>query len=220
MVKKGRKTAPGKGKTPAPKVVPEPEEKSTKGKGKAPKTPKDVLLGDPSSEEEEEEEISDIEEPEPEGSTELSQPNPSTKAKRPKAVTLVLSMEVQEDLVDWLRDNPILYDRTRVDFKMKEKKNQLWEQKAKAMKEKDPELDITGGYKISALPPETGPICQIFRLFSGGLVSLLIAILIFSILQLQGSGSSTSGTRRCGPYTLGPRARSRARASPAPEPVI
>ena len=52
---------------------------------------------------------------------------------------LNLSQEQEEDLANWLQDNPMLYNKGSRDYKDTEKKKKLWEDKAK-------ELDMTGKY--------------------------------------------------------------------------
>ena len=45
-----------------------------------------------------------------------------------------LDPEQEEDVADWLKDHPALYDKKHVDFKKKEKKDYLFQQKADQLK--------------------------------------------------------------------------------------
>lgn len=56
----------------------------------------------------------------------------SQPSKRRKA-SLILSDDQEEDVIEWLKEHPVLYTKTMRDYKDRAKKMQLWEEKAKEM---------------------------------------------------------------------------------------
>jgi hypothetical protein len=147
-----------------------PKEKAKAAKAKAKAVPPPVpppagVVVEESDEEEDEEDelVEEVEEAAKDGGPAPPPAAAAPKAKRTKAPALTLSNEVQDALVEWVRDNPILYDRNRSDFKLTDKKNQLWAGKAQAMNADDPSLEITGEHQIKALQ-----ISLIFNIFYFG----------------------------------------------------
>lgn len=59
------------------------------------------------------------------------------KTKRAKRDPLRLSEAESADMAEWLRQNPILYDRNREDFHLKPKREKLWQRKAEELKVED-----------------------------------------------------------------------------------
>ena len=47
---------------------------------------------------------------------------------------MIIPEEVEEDLAEWFRSNPVLYDRTEGDWKNTQYKNRLYEEKGASLK--------------------------------------------------------------------------------------
>ena len=67
------------------------------------------------------------EEADEEGDDQLPDIEPSTKRRK---VTLALTEEQEEGLVDWFKDNEIFYNRSLREFKNKDKKERMMSEKA------------------------------------------------------------------------------------------
>ena len=55
------------------------------------------------------------------------------KKKSKKKDALYLTDEQQDDIIQWLQDNPIVYNRRLREYRNTEKKHKLWEDKAREM---------------------------------------------------------------------------------------
>ena len=53
------------------------------------------------------------------------------KVKRQKVAPIHLTQQQEEDIIDWYKSKPCLYDKGKADFKLREMKEELWEEKAK-----------------------------------------------------------------------------------------
>ena len=74
----------------------------------------------------------------------VSSPTPSGSSSTPKRVCK-LSEEHEIHILDWMRDNPMLWDQKHLDFKNKAKRDRMWEDMARDLKLSTPVLRT--GYK-------------------------------------------------------------------------
>ena len=58
---------------------------------------------------------------------------PQGKKKRARKTAYSLSVAEEEVMLDFLRDNPILWDIKKMDYRNKQKKDKLWDDQARAM---------------------------------------------------------------------------------------
>ena len=54
--------------------------------------------------------------------------------KKSRAKSVLLDLEQEQDVVDWLKSHPELYDIHKKDFRKTELKLELWQAKAKSLK--------------------------------------------------------------------------------------
>ena len=55
------------------------------------------------------------------------------KRKKKKAVPLTLTEQQEDDVVEWIRDNPILYSKGLKEYKDTARKQRLWEEKGREL---------------------------------------------------------------------------------------
>ena len=55
------------------------------------------------------------------------------KAKKPRKDPLTLSDQAEADLVEWIKDNPMLYDKSLTDYRKAAKKREMWTIKAESL---------------------------------------------------------------------------------------
>ena len=97
--------------------------------------------------EEEEEEQGDDDEVEPPAAVQpTAQPIQTKRKRQKKTEAYPFSVEQENDIGEWYRDNEILYNKRHQDFKNTEKKNKLFEDKAASL---DP--PCTRKYNLSYL---------------------------------------------------------------------
>jgi hypothetical protein len=72
--------------------------------------------------------------------------NPKTKGKgkRPRQKPMKIPNEVATEIIDWLRENEILYNRGKEEYLESSRKMELWNEKAKELTKKFPDLQLTG----------------------------------------------------------------------------
>ncbi|XP_071505419.1 uncharacterized protein [Diadema antillarum] len=76
----------------------------------------------------------DSEVTESEANVDVPDEDESVMSRRSKRLTTKITDEaVEDDLVEWLRENPILWDSTQRDFRQAEKKERMWTIKAKEL---------------------------------------------------------------------------------------
>lgn len=67
----------------------------------------------------------------PDGDGESSSKSKKKGKRSAKSVREWLTQDTEDELIDWIKNNPMLWDKTLNEYRNKQKKNALWEEKAK-----------------------------------------------------------------------------------------
>ena len=130
-------------------------------------TETDLPLIPDTAEEEEEDEIEVFDE-EPAATQESAEDLPTIlKAKRRRRDPLTLSDKNEDDVIEWLKQNPCLYDKTLKEYRNVSKKAKLWADKEKELDIEPNRLSIwvdskrTQYGKLTSNKPSGGPATRL-----------------------------------------------------------